>query len=259
MKRVEGKVVVITGGGAGIGRACMNLFAREGAKVFAIGRTKSKLDTVVAEVIKAGGIAGSAAADLTKPAEVKQAFKAAMNQFGRVDILINSVGVGYSYGIAIPGTMNETTTTTPEHWGLVMANNLDTVFYTCRLVIPQMQKQGKGSIVNVASIYGMGGVENAHAYTASKGAMINYTRSLAVTYARDGIRSNTVCPGLTDTEMVASVMNLFDDPVVAEQLSPMKRAATPDEVAYACLYLGSDEASYCNGSLLTVDGGTSAR
>jgi NAD(P)-dependent dehydrogenase (short-subunit alcohol dehydrogenase family) len=113
--------------------------------------------------------------------------------------------------------------------------------------------------VNVASIYGMGGVPDAHAYTASKGAMINYTRSLAVTYAKDGIRSNTVCPGLTDTEMVASVMNLFDDPVIADQLSPMRRAATPDEVAYACLYLGSDEASYTNGALLTVDGGTSAR
>jgi len=259
MKRVEGKVVVVTGGGAGIGRSCMNLFAREGAKVFAIGRTKSKLDTVVAEVTKAGGVAGAAVADLTKPAEVEQACKAVISQFGRVDILINCAGVGYSFGISVPGTMNETTTTSPEHWRLVMANNLDSTFLMCRLVIPQMQKQGGGSIVNVSSIYGMGGAPDAHAYTASKGALINYTRSLAVTYAKNHIRSNVVCPGFVDTEMVASVMNWFDDPAVAEQISPMRRAATPDEIAYACLYLGSDEASYCNGSLLVADGGSSAR
>lgn len=259
MGRLDGKVAVITGGGSGIGRACMHLFAKEGAKVFAIGRTKSRLDRVVGEVTEAGGIAAAAAADLSCPDQVERAFAELQDRFGRVDALINNAGVGYALGVAEPGTMNETTTTAPEQWRKVLEINLDSVFYTCRLTIPRMRAQGGGSIVNVASIYGMRGVPEAHAYTASKGAIINYTRSLAVTYAQEGIRVNTVCPGFVDTEMVESVLNWFDDPATAERISPMRRPGTPSEIAHACLYFASDESSYCNGSMLAVDGGSTAR
>jgi NAD(P)-dependent dehydrogenase (short-subunit alcohol dehydrogenase family) len=111
----------------------------------------------------------------------------------------------------------------------------------------------------VASISGIQGLPVAHTYTAAKGAMINLTRSLCVTYAKDNIRANCVAPGYTDTPMIAAVMHLFDDPDMAERLTPMRRAGTPEEMAYGCLYLASDEASYCNGTLLVIDGGTTAR
>lgn len=122
-----------------------------------------------------------------------------------------------------------------------------------------MKSQGGGAIVNVASISGLQGLAGAHTYTASKGAVINLTRSLCVAYAGDGIRANCVAPGFIDTPMVAAVINLFDDPAMAERLSPMKRPGTAEEMAYGCLYLGSDEASYCNGTVLVIDGGTTAR
>lgn len=259
MKRLEGKVVLVTGGSAGIGRACMHVFAREGAKVFAISRTQSKLDEVVAEVTAAGGIAGAAAADLSDPVQAEKAFKVLIEKFGRVDILINNAGVGYSFAQAEPGTMNDTTTTTPENWRRVMGINLDSVFLMSRLAIPCMQKQGGGSIVNVSSIWGLGGAADAHAYTAAKGAIINYTRSLAVAYAKDNIRSNTLCPGWVDTGMVAAVIHWFEDPAMAEQITPMCRPAQPEEIAKACLFLASDDASYVNGTMLVVDGGTKAR
>jgi len=99
----------------------------------------------------------------------------------------------------------------------------------------------------------------AHTYCAAKGGVINLTRALATTYAKDGIRTNCVCPGYTDTPMIQSVMNVFDDPAVGAAITPMARAGTPEEMAYGCLYLASDEASYCNGSILVIDGGTAAR
>lgn len=259
MKRVEGKVVVITGGGSGIGRECMLLFAREGAKVFAIGRTKSKVDAVVKEITNAGGISACAAADLSKPEEVQRAFAVLKETFGPCDVLVNNAGVGYALGVAEPGTMNETVTTAPDQWRKVLEINLDSVYLACREAIPMMRKQGGGSIVNVASIYGMRGVPDAHAYTASKGAIINYTRSLAVAYAKENIRANTVSPGFVDTEMVEAVMNWFDDPALAERISPMCRPGKPSEIANACLFFASDESSYCTGSMLAVDGGSTAR
>ncbi|MCM2311122.1 MAG: SDR family oxidoreductase, partial [Steroidobacteraceae bacterium] len=195
MGRVSNKVVIVTGAGSGIGKACMELFAKEGAKVFGIGRTKSKVDAVAAELRAQGAEAGSAAADLSDFASTQRAFAEAIGQFGRVDILVNNAGVGYSWAEQSPGSMNDTVTCEPEKWREVMAINLDSVFNMCKLAVPVMQKNGGGSIVNIASIWGMLGAGDAHAYTASKGAIINYTRSLCVAYAKDNIRANTLCPG----------------------------------------------------------------
>lgn len=256
MGRVTGKVAVVTGAGDGIGKATAKLFAREGAKVFCISRTASKVEAVANEIKAAGGDAAFAAGDLSKSGDAERTFAAALAAYGHVDILINAAGVGYSWAEKSPGTMNETITTTPEAWREVMSINMDSVFYMCRAALAHMQPRRKGSIVNVASIYGMMGVPNAHAYTASKGAIINYTRSLAVTYAADGIRSNTLAPGFIDTGMVASVTPLFQDPAIAKQISPMGRPGTPEEMAYAALFLGSDEAGYCNGTVLVADGGS---
>ena len=256
MGRVSGKVALITGAGDGIGKATAKLYASQGATVFCVSRTPSKLEAVVADINAAGGKAAFAAGDLSKPADAERAFAAALAAYGRVDILVNAAGVGYSWADKSPGTMNETISTTPEAWREVMAINLDSVFYMCRAALTHMQPRRTGVIVNVASIYGMMGVANAHAYTATKGALINYTRSLAVTYVADGIRSNCLAPGFIDTGMVASVTPLFQDAAIAKQISPMGRPGTPEEMAYACLYLGCDESSYCNGTVLVADGGS---
>ena len=259
MDRLKGKVALITGAGTGVGRASMKLFAAEGAKVVGVSRTKSNLDESLMQVEAAGGDGHVVAADLSKPEGAEKAMAEALKTDGRVDILVNSAGVGYSWLEKSPGSMGPVDDTTPEKWAEVMAINLDSVFHMCRLAIPQMKKQGGGSIVNVTSISGFQGLPAAHTYTAAKGAAINLTRSLAITYCGDNIRVNCIAPGFIDTAMVAPLLGLFNDPAMADRLTPMKRPGTPEEMAYGCLYLASDEASYCQGTVLVIDGGTTAR
>jgi NAD(P)-dependent dehydrogenase (short-subunit alcohol dehydrogenase family) len=257
--RLEGKIALITGASSGIGRACMEMFAREGASVFGIARTQANLDETQALVTAAGGTSCVYAADLSNPEQAETAVNEAIAHYGRIDILLNAAGVGYSLKESKIGSMDPLDTTPIEMWKEVMAINLDSLFYVCRIVIPQMKKQQKGSIVNVASVFGLGGAPDAHTYTATKGAIINLTRSMAVAYVDDGIRSNIVAPGFVTTQMVEIVLDHLFSEENAQATSPMKRPATTDEVAYGCLYLASDEASYCNGSVLAIDGGSSAR
>jgi NAD(P)-dependent dehydrogenase (short-subunit alcohol dehydrogenase family) len=213
----------------------------------------------LASVEAAGGEGFILAADLADDAACKRVVQAALERYGRIDSLVHSAGVGYSWGDKSPGSMADVVNTTPEAWREVMGINIDACFYMCRHVIPEFLKQGGGSIVNVASISGLQGLAGAHTYTAAKGAMINLTRSLCVAYAAQGVRANCIAPGFIDTPMVASVLTLFDDPAVANAITPMHRPGTAMEMAHGCLYLASDEASYCNGSVLTIDGGTTAR
>jgi NAD(P)-dependent dehydrogenase (short-subunit alcohol dehydrogenase family) len=259
MDRLKGKIALITGAGTGVGRAAMKLFAAEGAKVVGVSRTKSNLDESLTQVKAGGGEGHVVTADLSKPDGAEKAMAETLKAYGRVDIVVNSAGVGYSWLQKSPGSMGPVDDTTPEKWAEVMAINLDSLFHMCRLAIPQMKKQGGGSIVNVTSISGIQGLSVAHTYTAAKGAAINLTRSLAVTYCGDNIRVNCIAPGYIDTPMVADLMGLFDDPAMADRLVPMKRPGTPEEMAYGCLYLASDEASYCQGTVLVIDGGTTAR
>lgn len=258
MGMVNGKVAIVTGAGSGIGRACFKLLAREGAKVVGTSRTRSKLDDALREVEADGGEGLVIEGDLGDSATSARVVQAALERFGRIDILIHAAGVGYALSETLPGSMNDVATTTDENWNEVIRINLNACFYIARAVIPVMQAQRSGAIVNVGSIFGMGGNPDAHCYTAAKAGMINLTRSLCVKYATDGIRANCVAPGFVDTPMIASVMHVFDDPAIAAQLSPMARAARPEEIAEACLFLASDRASYCNGALLAVDGGTTA-
>ncbi len=257
--RVEGKITVIAGAGTGVARACMILFGREGATVVGSARTQANLDETLRLTREAGGDGFVQAEDLSKPEGAESLIKAVMDKYGRIDILVNSVGVGYSWMEKSPGSMEDIVNTTPEKWHEVMAINLDACFYMCRGVVPIMQKQGGGSIVNVGSISGFQGLPVAHTYTAAKGAMHNLTRSLCVTYAKDNIRANCIAPGVIDTPMVEAILGMFDDDDMADRLTPMKRPGTAEEMAYGCLYLGSDEATYCNGTILTIDGGTTAR
>ncbi len=259
MGRIEGKIALITGAGTGVGRACMELFAREGAKVVGVSRTQSHLDDALEAVKKNGGEGAVIAADLSLDGSAEKIIAETIKRYGRIDILVHAAGVGYSWEEKSPGSMANVVDTPPDKWREVMGINLDAYYLLCRAVIPEMQKAGRGAIVAVASISGFQGLEAAHAYTASKAGMINLTRSLSVSFAMDNIRANCIAPGFIDTPMVSSVMDIFDDPDIADQITPMRRAGTPTEMAYGCLYLASDEASYCNGSVLVIDGGTTAR
>ena len=258
--RVDGKITIVTGAGTGIGEAAMILFGREGATVVGVSRTQSALDDTLGKTRAAGGDGRVIAADLSVEANAEAVIRETMDAYGRIDILVHAAGVGWSWGQdQSPGSMADIEQTTTAHWKEVMAINLDSCFYMCRGVIPIMKAQGGGSIVNVGSISGFQGMTTAHTYCAGKGAMINLTRAMAATYAMDGIRANCVCPGYTDTPMISPVMGMFDDKALADVLTPMQRAGTPEEMAYGCLYLGSDEASYCTGVVLPIDGGTTAR
>jgi NAD(P)-dependent dehydrogenase (short-subunit alcohol dehydrogenase family) len=259
MGRMSGKVVIITGAGSGVGQAAMVLFAREGADVIGVSRTRANLEQTLEQVRQAGGRGSIVAADLSSDEACAAVVRTAIERHGRVDSLVHAAGVGYSWMEKSPGSMGDVLNTTPEAWQEVIAINLNSCFYMCRHVIPGMLRQGHGTIVNVSSISGYQGLASAHTYTAAKAGMINLTRSLCVSYAAQGLRTNCLAPGFIDTPMVASVLGLFDDPGVAERITPMKRPGTAMEMAYGCLYLASDESSYCNGTVLTIDGGTTAR
>ena len=259
MGRVANKVAIITGAGSGVGRACMTLLAAEGAQVVGVSRTQKNLDETMALVASSGGEARVVAADLSLDRAAQDVVDATLAAYGRIDILIHAAGVGYSWEDTSPGSMNDVMTTTPDKWREVIGLNLDSCYLMNRAVLPPMIGAGGGSIVNVSSISGLLGLARAHAYTAAKAGIINLTRSICVSYAKDNIRANCVAPGFIDTPMVASVMDVFNDPAAAEQIAPMRRPARPEEIASGCLYLASDEASYCNGSVLVIDGGASAR
>lgn len=258
MGRLDGKVAIITGAGAGIGRACMHRFAQEGAKVVGIGRTYSKLEDT-REMLRTDGMDGAiVGGDVSTWEGASEAFQAAYAVHGRVDVLINGAGVGYSWGKVSPGSMANVVDTPIDKWREVMAINLDSVFYMCKLAIPHMLEVGGGSIVNIASILAVKGLGDAHTYCATKAGMVNLTRSLCMAWADQGIRANCISPGWTATDMIKDVMHLFDDPDTAKSLSPMRRPGTALEMANGCLYLASDESSYCNGSVLAIDGGNTA-
>ncbi len=234
-KRLEGKVALITGAGSGVGRACMMRFAQEGAKILGAGRTSATLEAVVAEVEAGKGEARMAVGDLSRAADVERVVDEAKDAYGRIDILVHAAGVGYSWAEKSPGSMNGTIDLSPEKWREVIGINLDSYYLLAHAVLPGMVAQKSGS------------------------GVINLTRSLCVAHAKDGIRANCVAPGFIDTPMIASVIDVFDDPAKAEAISPMRRPGLPMEIANGCLYFASDESSYCNGSILVIDGGTSAR
>jgi len=256
--RVEGKVVVVTGAGTGVGRACMRRFAEEGATVFGVGRTLSTLEESLDHARVPGGQGAIHVADISSWEQTEAAMQAAVSRFGRIDNLVHAAGVGYSWAEKSPGSMNDVVNTPPDKWREVIGINLDGFYHASRAVLPGMIARRSGSIVAVASISGLQGMPNAHTYCAAKAGVINLVRAMCVAYAKDNVRINCVAPGYIDTPMIQAVINVFDDPQVARQIAPMARPGTAVEMANGCLYLASDEASYCNGTILVIDGGTTA-
>lgn len=253
--RLEGKVAVITGASTGIGRSAMEMFAQAGARVVGVARTKTTLDEAVQAVRDAGGEALAVTGDLSSDAAAKNVIDEAARQYGGVDVLVNNAGVGYSYRSVRPDSMLGVAESSAEEWDNVMNINLGSMVSCSRHAIPHMQKRGGGSIVNVASVLGLVGNPDAHAYTAAKGAMINLTRSMAVAYGKDNVRTNVVCPGYTETPLVEEYIDYLNAEERRFDWNPMGRMGTPDEIAYGLLFLASDESAYCNGTVLTIDGG----
>jgi NAD(P)-dependent dehydrogenase (short-subunit alcohol dehydrogenase family) len=256
--KLAGKVAIISGAGSGVGRATMVLFAREGAKVVGCGRTAASGEETMRLVREAGGDGCFIPTDVRISSDVERLISETVKSYGRLDILVNNASVGYSY----PGSMDAVADTPEADWDDVISINLKSVYLMSRFSIPEMRKAGGGSIVNVASIGGVRGMPDAHAYSAAKGGVVNLTRSMAITYGPEKIRVNCMAPGGIDTEMIASRMadinTLLADPATATMISPMCRVGQPEEMAKAILYLASDDASYTNGALLVVDGGSIA-
>src|SRR5215510_9172501 len=245
--RLQGKVAIITGGAHGMGEAEAKMFAKEGAKVVVADVLEQEGRQVVAGIAEVGGEAIFIRLDVTNEAEWQRAVETAVTRFGKLDILVNNAGISGSAAADLLST---------EAWDTVMAVNAKGVFLGLKHAIPAMQKAGAGSIVNISSISGFVGQDYIHmAYNASKGAVRIMTKSAAVQYAADGIRVNSVHPGVMPPMRTSrGTANPARRAQMIAQV-PLGREGRREEVAYAVLFLASDEASYITGTELVVDGG----
>lgn len=247
-------VVAITGATSGIGAAIAETCAARGAKVVITGRNHVRGRSIIDGIIATGGAAVFCQGDVTADGAAENTIAAAIQHFGRLDALVNNAG------ILIPGTAPACSDT---DWDRVMATNATAVFRFSRAAVRQMQRQGTGgAIVNIASDWGLVGAEAAVAYAASKGAVVQMTRSMALDHARDGIRVNAVCPGDTDTAMLAQDAAPGDRARHLAELAsalPLGRVATPRDVAAAVAFLLSPDAAVITGVCLPVDAGNTAR
>ena len=248
--KLKGKTALITGGGDGIGRATALLFCKEGAKVGIMGRTKSSLNKVVKEA-KGRGEIYAIQGDVSVEKDVKRVVNSFTRKYKNIDILFNNAGI-FEAGTAL--------TTTNDVWNRTINTNVKGVFLMSKYVVPIMAKGGGGAIVNNSSVLGIVGMEDCLAYNASKGAVRQITRSMALDHAKDNIRVNSVCPGYIKTKMDVEFMGNPPDAdeildKIAADMIPLVRRAEPEEVAHSVLYLSSDEARYMTGSDLVIDGG----
>jgi len=251
--RLLGKVALITGGTSGIGRATALLFAREGARVAITGRNEERGQAVRAEIEQAGGEGLFVQADVRLAADCQRAVEETVRAYGRLDILFNNAGVYY------PRTVVECS---EEEWDLTLDINLKGAFLMSKYALPAMIAQGGGVIIHNASGWGLVGGDAAAAYCASKGGLVLLTKAMAIDHGRQGIRVNCVCPGDTDTPMLpldAQMRGMaWEEYLAGGANRPLGRIGRPEEIAYAVLFLASDEASYITGAVLAVDGGGTA-
>jgi len=246
MRRFIKKTVVITGGASGIGAAAVHRFHQEGANVV-ISDINQELGESLSEELGAQAI--FCAADVSNYEDVNNLMRVAYSEFGSLDVLFNNAGIG-CIGLTPDLPIDE--------WQRVLAINLDGVFFGCKAAIPYMRKSGSGVIINTASASGLAADYGFTAYNAAKGAVINYTRAVAIDHAREGIRVNSLCPGPVQTPITADAKSVPGLEEKWADLVPIGRWAKPEEMASIVAFLASDDASYMVGATVVADGGLGA-
>jgi NAD(P)-dependent dehydrogenase (short-subunit alcohol dehydrogenase family) len=250
---LKGKVAIITGAATGIGRASALLFARAGARVALADLREPELARTEADVRAAGGEVASITADLSRPDDCAAVVAAAVQAFGRLDVLLNNAGVGT---MVVGGTVESITL---EHWDLAQDVNVRAMYLVSRAAVPHMRSAG-GAIVNIASVSAFrGSVERpSHAYAASKGAVLSLTRAMAASYGRDGIRINAICPGTIRSRLTADIVDRVERAAKEGHGIPLGRVGEPEDIARCALFLASDDASFISGAHIVADGGAMA-
>lgn len=248
--RLNDKVAVVTGGGTGIGRGIALKFAQEGARVVVCGRRKEPLEEVVSTITQNGGQAIYFIVDVSLYAQIMTMVEAVLAKWSRIDILVNNAGIYVAHDAA---TLSE------EEWNSVINIDAKGVFLASKAVLPGMIQQGKGKIINIASIAGLFGFEQSAAYCAAKGAVVNLTREMALDYSQKGICVNAIAPGVIESDMTKPFLSSEEGKKGFLSKIPVGRIGTPDDIAFAAVYLASDESDYVVGQSLVVDGGWTVR
>ena len=257
MNRVQGKTCIVTGGAVGIGHACVQRLAEEGAAVAIFDRMDGEGQALADAITHDGGNARYWHVDVTREADVARAIDEVADHFGGVDVLVNNAGIS--------GSTKLTHEISEAEWDLVQAVNVKGVLFCCKHAIPHMRRAGGGSIVNLSSIYGLVGAPDVPAYHASKGAVRLMSKTDAMSYAPDRIRVNSVHPGYIWTPMVEHHLQASGatdiDAARAEvgRLHPLGHMGDADDIAWGVVYLASDESKFVTGSELVIDGGYTAR
>jgi meso-butanediol dehydrogenase / (S,S)-butanediol dehydrogenase / diacetyl reductase len=247
--RLQDQVAIVTGGGSGIGEAIATRFAHEGAHVVVVDRMAARAEKVAEQIRALGKHALPATVDVTEKHAVDQMTAVALERFGRIDILVNNAAISQGDDIL---TFDEAT------WDLNLAVVLKSVYLCSKAALPTMIEQGRGAIVNIASVNGLTGL-GEEAYSAAKAGVINLTRNMALKYGQYNVRVNVICPGTIQTPIWQT--RLEQDPQILEKLArwyPLGRVGQPEDIAKAALYLASDDATWVTGTTLTVDGGLMA-
>lgn len=252
--KLRNQVAVITGGGSGIGKATVELFAREGAKVIVADRKQDALQELATQLADQGCEIIPVAADLSHEEDCIRVIDTALQMYGRIDILFNNIG------ITVPKVLHETTN---EEYRQLVNVNVSSVFWCCKHALPAMINQRSGVILTTSSKTGIVAQRDSAIYCATKGALISMMQAVALDYASYGIRANAICPGIIDTPLLDYAISQAPDPVQFrqwnEKAQPLGRLGTADECARAALFLCSEDASFITGVALPVDGGFTAQ
>ena len=247
---VKNKIVIVTGAGSGIGKATAIHFAKHGATVVVSDRKSESANKVVELIVKEGGTALQIEADVTNFEAVENLVAQTVKEFGRLDVIVNNAGIG-------PNLLR-THEATLQDWNQVIAVNQTGVFYCMKVALGQFLKQGGGNIINIASLAGLKASPNNISYSASKFAVVGMTKSAAMEYATKNIRVNAVCPGYTESALLDQLIAAKPEmDAVLKSVIPMKRYGKAEEIAYAVVWLASENTKFITGQTLTLDGGTS--
>ncbi|MCX5849049.1 MAG: SDR family NAD(P)-dependent oxidoreductase [Deltaproteobacteria bacterium] len=252
-RRLDGKNAIITGAGSGIGRATAILFAREGAKLVLADVNETNLGLVKEEIVKIGGSVVARKTDVSSEEEIKALINLGLEKFTNIDIIVNNAGIS--------GVLDALEDQRSEEWHQIFDINVMGPVYATKHIIAHMKARRRGSIINIASVAGIMSGAGGNAYSASKAALINFTKTSACEVGASNVRINAICPGLIETGMTLPFFEYARSTGKEDRLGKyceLKRAAAPEEVAWAILFLASDEASYMTGQAIPVDGGITA-